>query len=80
METEFPRPTQGLLMPRIQIELELPEPLAAELKAAAEESHCSPARFTRETLEAALAERRLPRVRLELMTARASRMAETREL
>jgi hypothetical protein len=63
---------------RIQIELELPEELAAELKQAAQETNCSPARFTRETLGAALAERRLPRVRVELMAAHAARIAETR--
>jgi hypothetical protein len=64
---------------RIQFSLDLPEPLAAELKQAAQETSCSPSQFTRETLEAALAERRLPRVRVELMTAHAARVAETRE-
>lgn len=53
---------------RFQIELELADELAAELKAAAQESNCSPARFTREVVESALAERRLPRVRLSLMS------------
>lgn len=42
--------------------LQLPEPLYLELLASCQERRCSPKQFTEETLAAALAVKRLPKV------------------
>ena len=53
-------------MERIQLNFELPNALAEELKQAAQETNVSPSRYAAEALEAALAQRRLPRVCVEM--------------
>jgi hypothetical protein len=50
-------------MKKLDISLALPDSLAAELETAAAISQCSAPRFVYELVEAALAARRLPRVR-----------------
>jgi hypothetical protein len=50
-------------MKKLDISLALPDSLAAELDEAAAISQCSAPRFVYELVEAALAARRLPRVR-----------------
>ena len=48
----------------MRIEFEVTGPLAVELAQAVSETNCSPRRFVREVVENALAERRLPGVRV----------------
>jgi hypothetical protein len=57
------------------VELILPDELITELEDAARERRCSPLQFATETVEAALAERRLPR----MQHAHAPRMTEFEE-
>jgi hypothetical protein len=49
---------------RLDFSLTLPDELSSELTSACRECECSPQQFAAQTLESALASRRLPRVTL----------------